>query len=96
MSLMKPAISKHANEESSGLLFSALYLWLEMKKQNFPKTSEILRQSIEVFFQEMQEQGRSTDDYVRIKGFLDKILLLNDAQMSDYISYLGYTESTDN
>ena len=87
---------EQSTEPVSGLLFSTLYLWLELKNQNFPDTAEKIRQSIDVFFQELGEQGKSTKDYIQLKGLLDKILLLNETQMSDYISYVTHNEHRDN
>lgn len=79
------------DEKDSGLLFSILYLWLELKKQGFGQTTDILRDAVDTFFEEMRTKGKLSDDYEAIRSLLEKILLLNAQEIEDYINYAAST-----
>ncbi len=85
----------HNDEKDSGLLFSILYLWLELKKQGFSQTTDILRGAVDSFFEEMHNKGKLSGDYAALKSLLERILMLNEEEIEDYINYAASSDMDD-
>ena len=79
----------------TGMIFSILYLSLEVRKMGLRKTADRIESSMDTFFADLEKIGDLDSDLVQLHELLVKVLSLSHQEIAAFLAYAASAESAD-
>ncbi len=93
---MQNALAKMKMQEShgkyTGMIFSILYLSLEVRKMGLRKTADRIESSMDTFFADLEKIGDLDSDLVQLHELLTKVLSLSHQEIAAFLAYASSAE----
>lgn len=76
----------------TGMVFSILYLSLEVRKMGLLKTADRIESSMDTFFADLEKIGSLDSDLAQLHELLTRVLSLSHQEITAFLAYAASAE----